>query len=195
MTANAITQLVQDHRNVEDLFKRFEALGPGGDPVEKRRIVDKVIEHLSIHAELEEQVVYPALRAEVDDPSDVLEGWEEHHLAKLALWELEKLPATHERFDAKFTVLMENVRHHVEEEEGDGGIFDQCRSSFSAAQLTSMGEQMAALKKTVPTRAHPFSPDVPPFNTLIGLPVAVVDRAITMGRDVVERVMHRGRAA
>ena len=74
MTANAITQLVQDHRNVEDLFKRFEALGPGGDPAEKRRIVDKVIEHLSIHAELEEQVVYPALRAEVDDPSDVLEG-------------------------------------------------------------------------------------------------------------------------
>ena len=191
MTANAITQLVQDHRNVEDLFKRFEALGQKGDPAEKRRIVEKVIEHLSIHAELEEQVLYPALRAAVDDPSDVLEGWEEHHLAKLSLWELEKLPTTHERFDAKFTVLMENIRHHVGEEEEKGGLFDQCREAFGAAELEQMGTQMASLRKTVPTRPHPFSPDVPPFNTLVGLPVAVMDRAITMGNDVIRTVLRR----
>lgn len=195
MTANAITQLVQDHRNVEDLFKRFEALGPKADPVEKRRIVDKVIEQLSVHAELEEQVLYPALRAEVDDPSDVLEGWEEHHLTKLSLWELEKLPATHERFDAKFAVLMESVRHHLTEEEGKGGLFDQCRETFSAAQLQAMADQMDTLRPTVPTRPHPFSPDVPPFNTIVGLPVAVMDRAITMGKDVLGTVLKRGNAA
>ena len=191
MTANAISQLVQDHRNVEDLFKRFEALGTSGDPAEKRRIVDKVIEQLSVHAEIEEQVLYPALRAVTDDPSDVLEGWEEHHLAKLALWELEKLPATHERFDAKFTVLMESIRHHVGEEEEAGGLFDQCRERFGAAELERMGEQMATLRTTVPTRPHPFSPDVPPFNTIVGLPVAVMDRAITMGRDVIGQVLRR----
>jgi hypothetical protein len=192
---NAITLLVQDHRNVEDLFKRFEALNAKADRVEKRRIADKVIEQLSVHAEIEEQVLYPALRGAVDDPSDVLEGWEEHHLAKLALWELEKLPVTHERFDAKFTVLMENIRHHVGEEEEDGGLFDQCRTAFGPDQLEQMGEQMAQLKKTVPNRPHPFSPDVPPFNTIVGLPVAVMDRAITVGKDVVGRVLHRGRAA
>ena len=192
---NAITLLVQDHHNVEDLFKRFEALGTDGDPAEKRRIVDKVIEHLSVHAEIEEQVLYPALRGAVDDPSDVLEGWEEHHLVKLALWELEKLPSGHERFDAKFTVLMENVRHHVGEEEQDGGLFDQCRKAFGAEELERMGEQMQNLKKTVPTRPHPFSPDVPPFNTIVGLPVAVMDRAITVGTDVVRRVLNKGRAA
>ena len=191
MTANAITQLVQDHRNVEDLFKRFEALGPKDEPAEKRRIVDKVIEHLSVHAELEEQVLYPALRAAVDDPSDVLEGWEEHHLAKLSLWELEKLPVTHERFDAKFTVLMENIRHHVGEEEETGGLFDQCREAFGAAELERMGTQMQQLRKTAPTRPHPFSPDVPPFNTIVGLPVAVMDRAITMGSDVIRTVLRR----
>lgn len=191
MTANAITQLVQDHRNVEDLFKRYEALGATGDPAEKRRIVDKVIEHLSIHAEIEEQVLYPALRAAVDDPSDVLEGWEEHHLAKLSLWELEKLPTTHERFDAKFTVLMENIRHHVGEEEEKGGLFDQCREAFGAAELERMGTQMQQLRTTVPTRPHPFSPDVPPFNTIVGLPVAVMDRAITMGGDVLRTVLRR----
>jgi hypothetical protein len=192
---NPITPLVQDHRNVEDLFKRFEALGPGGDPAEKRRIVDKVIEHLSVHAEVEEQVLYPALRDALDEPSEVLEGLEEHHLAKLALWELERLPAGHERFDAKVTVLMENVRHHMAEEEQDGGLFDRCRASFGAEELDRLGQRMEAVRRTAPNRPHPFSPDVPPYNTLIGIPVAVVDRAISVGKDVVGRVANRGRPA
>ena len=197
---NAITLLKQDHGNVEALFKRFEALTgdtQDADPVEKREIADKVITQLSVHGEIEEQVIYPAMRAKVglgtQADRDVLEALEEHHMMKLALNELEKLPATNERFDAKFTVLMENVRHHVEEEEGEGGLFEQCRKLFKANELNEMGQRMEDLKATVPTRPHPFSPDQPPFNALLGLPVAVFDRVITAGKELVTNALQQAR--
>ncbi len=128
---NALTLLKQDHANVDSLFKRYEALAASDDanPVEKREIVEKVITQLSVHAELEEQLLYPAMRERLDDGDDVLEGIEEHHVAKVLLWELDKLPATSERFDAKMAVLMEMIRHHVEEEEEEGGLFDQARTA------------------------------------------------------------------
>src|SRR4051812_48233841 len=110
---NAITLLKTDHGNVDALFKQFEAVGHDGDPLEKRRIVDRIIEQLSVHASIEEELLYPALRSKLDDDFPVLEALEEHHVAKLALSEIEKLAPTHERFDAKVTVMIESVRHHV----------------------------------------------------------------------------------
>src|SRR3954463_12567045 len=116
---NAITLLKQDHGNVEALFKRYEGLEPD-DLDEKRHVVDLVIEQLSIHAAIEEQFFYPAVRQATEEGAKLaLEGLEEHHLVKLTLHELEKLAPTDERFDAKVTVLIESVRHHVEEEEGE----------------------------------------------------------------------------
>ena len=188
---NAITLLKQDHVNVETLFKRFEALADDASPVEKREIVEKVITQLSIHAELEEQLLYPAMRERMDDPDDVLEGIEEHHVAKVLLSELDKLPATSERFDAKMAVLMEAIRHHVGEEEEDGGLFDQARKAFKGTELDEMGDRMEQLRKVAPTRPHPFSPDQPPLNTLVGLPVAVLDRVYTTGKQIVTRARNR----
>jgi hemerythrin-like domain-containing protein len=184
---NAISLLKQDHRNVESLFKRFEAAGD--DALEKRTVVDQVIEQLSIHAEIEEQVLYPAMRQRFDDDDPVLEALEEHHLAKVSLWELEKLPASSDRFDAKFTVLAENIRHHVEEEEAE--LFEQLRKAFKANELDEMGDRMEQLKKVVPTRPHPLSPDQPPLNALLGLPVAVLDRVVTTGKGLVTKALHR----
>lgn len=81
------------------MFKRFETSDKAH---ERREIVDHVIEQLSVHAAIEEQVFYPALRAEMEDAeSDVLEALEEHHLVKLSLVELEKLPPTSERFEPR----------------------------------------------------------------------------------------------
>ena len=111
---NAISLLTQDHRNVEQLFNRFEA---AESPEEKRSITDKVIEQLSAHAEVEEQFFYPAVAAKLEERGEVLEAVEEHHMAKLALWELERLPASAPNFDAKFTVMKESILHHV----GAGG--------------------------------------------------------------------------
>jgi len=190
---NAITLLKTDHGNVDALFKQLEALRGKDEPVEKRRIVDHVIEQLSVHASVEEQLLYPALRERLDDQFPVLEALEEHHAAKLFLSELEKLPATTERFDAKVAVLIESIRHHVEEEESE--LFDLMREHFKGTELDALGEQMEAAKKTAPTRPHPMTPDQPPLQTLIAMPVAVLDKLITTGRKAVEDVINRGRAA
>src|SRR5262245_49868957 len=114
---DAITLLKDDHKTVEQLFKRFEAAGERAY-TEKRNIVDRFSEALSIHAAIEEQLFYPVVRETVPRTEDVtLESLEEHHIVKWVLSELERMDPEDERFDAKVSVLIENVRHHVEEEE------------------------------------------------------------------------------
>lgn len=184
---NAITLLKTDHGNVEALFKQFEALRRDGDPADKRRVVDHVIEQLSVHASIEEQLLYPLLRERLEDDFPILESLEEHHVAKLTLSEIEKLGATSERFDAKVTVMIESVRHHVEEEERD--LFEMMRVHLSATELEEVGDAMEEAKKTAPTRPHPLTPDQPPLQTLIAMPVAVLDRLVATGRKAVDDVV------
>ena len=179
---NAISLLTQDHRNVEQLFNRFEA---AETPEEKRSLTDKVIEQLSVHAEIEEQFFYPAVAAKLEERGDVLEAVEEHHLAKVALWELERLPASAPNFDAKFTVLKENILHHVAEEEGDDGLFQQARKALNATELEQLGDRMERARGTVPHRPHPLAPPTPPLNRLLGLPVSVLDRVVNTSQGVV----------
>lgn len=171
---DAITLLKEDHRNVERLFKRFEKAGDRAF-AEKRKIVDKIIEELSVHAVIEEQVFYPATRETVPGVEDVvLESLEEHHIVEWVLSEVEHLSSEDERFVAKVTVLMENVRHHVKEEESE--YFPKVRDELGRSALAELGDAMEAAKKTAPTRPHPRSPDEPPFSVLVGGPAAVVDR-------------------
>lgn len=172
MAHNAISLLRSDHGNVENLFQQFEAAADGAY-AEKRRIVDHVITQLARHAQVEEQVFYPALRGFADLAPKVLESLEEHHAAKLALAELEKLPAEAERFDAKTTVMIESVRHHVREEEGE--IFPLVEKHIPFSQLETMAGAMEDVKPISPSRPHPFAPDHPPFNVLVGVPTAVID--------------------
>lgn len=171
---DAITYLKNDHQTVEKLFKRFEATGDGAH-TERRRIVDRIIEELSQHAAIEEQVFYPVTRATVSDvDDDVLEALEEHHVVKWLLDELEHLDPTAERFKAKVTVLIESVRHHVEEEEND--YFPKVRAQLGRNDLADLGEAMQEAKKTAPTHPHPKAPDTPPGNVLAGAASGVVDR-------------------
>jgi len=156
------------------LFKRFERAGERAY-VEKRELVDRIIEELSVHAAIEEQVFYPVARGVIPATEDlVLESLEEHHIVKWVLSELEQLDPTDERFDAKVTVLMENVRHHIKEEQDD--FFPKVRDSLSRASLADLGAALAEAKKTAPTRPHPRSPDVPPANAVVGAVAGVVDR-------------------
>jgi hemerythrin-like domain-containing protein len=181
---NALTLLKQDHGNVEELFRRFEAADPS-DAAELVRVRDKIVEHLSAHAAIEEQVFYPAVRAKLGDVEafTVLEGLEEHHVVKRTLSELEKLAPANDRFRPKMTVLVESVRHHVEEEENE--LFEKVRESFTVEELNELGEEMATMKQVAPTRPHPFVPDEPPLNVLIGLPVAIVDRTVSAAKHLV----------
>lgn len=183
-----LSTLTTDHDNVDALFTRFEHTDPK-DLEELAHLRDEILEHLAIHAEIEEQTLYPALRDAA--PDDVLESLEEHHAVKAVLAELERMPPSHERFRAKMTVVIENVRHHVEEEEGDGGLFAVARKQLKQPQLEQMAERAEVLRSVGPTRPHPLSPDQPPLNVIIGLPVAVMDRAVTAVRQVVERTILR----
>ena len=185
-SSDAIAILKRDHRQVDQLFKRLEKAGDGAHRT-KRSLMNSVIEELSRHAALEELVFYPALRQEMKGvESDVLEALEEHHLVKVTLRELEDLDPSDERFDAKTTVLIENVRHHVKEEEGD--LFPKVRAQLGRRRLQELGDALRARKSRVPTRPHPGAPDEPPGNILLEGAVAVVDRARTVGQRVVERV-------
>ena len=141
MFMDAITLLRNDHETVEQLFKRFEKAGDRAY-VEKRQIVDRIVEELSVHAVIEEQVFYPIARATVPGTEDVtLESLEEHHIVKWLLSELDGMDPKHERFDAKVTVLMENVRHHVEEEQDE--FFPKVRNELGRTALADLGQAMA----------------------------------------------------
>jgi hypothetical protein len=171
---DAITLLRTDHKTVEQLFKRFEKAGERAF-VEKRQIVDRIIEELSIHAAIEEQIFYPVAREAVPATEDiVLESLEEHHVVKWVLSELVDLDPRHERFDAKVTVLIENVRHHVEEEETE--FFPKVRAALSRSALAELGEALKEAKGSAPTRPHPRLPDSGTGNAVVGALAGVVDR-------------------
>ncbi|MCU1602051.1 MAG: hypothetical protein JWO22_2760 [Frankiales bacterium] len=166
---DALVLLKQDHKTVEQLFKKYEKTTA---PKERRRIVDSIIKELSVHAAIEEQLFYPAVRKALPDlDGDVLEGIEEHHVLKWTLDELLDLPPEDERFHPKVTVLIEMVRHHVEEEETE--MFPQVREGLSRKPLQELGAALEKAKSKAPTKPHPRSPDTPPGNRVAG-PVAKV---------------------
>jgi hemerythrin superfamily protein len=171
---DAITLLKDDHKTVEQLFTRFEKAGDRAY-VEKRDIVDRFTEALSVHAAIEEQLFYPVVRATVPGTEDVaLESLEEHHIVKWVLSELDHMAPEDERFDAKVTVLIENVRHHVREEEDD--FFPRVRAELGRNALNDLGDAMAQARRTAPTHPHPRSPDTPPGNVVVGAAAGVADR-------------------
>ena len=180
---DAITLLKQDHKAVNSLFRKFEGAGDRGI-VTKTELAQKIVRELSVHAAIEEQVFYPAVRLEVSDAaSDVLEALEEHHVVKWLCSEIDALTPEDERFDAKMTVLIETVRHHVKEEETT--LFPEVREALGRKRLTELGEALAKAKQTAPTRPHPRLADTPPLNVAMGSVAAVVDRAYDAGKKVV----------
>jgi hemerythrin superfamily protein len=179
---DAITMLRNDHKAVRTLFKRFEKAGENAHK-SKRDLVDRIIEGLSVHSAIEEQVFYPAVRSAVEEAQDeVVESLEEHHIVKWVLSELEDMEPEDERFDAKVTVLIENVRHHMQEEEEE--MFPKVRKALSPSDLRELGETMQVARKAAPTRPHPRSPDTPPFNLIAGPLAAVLDA----GRDAMAKL-------
>jgi hypothetical protein len=110
-----VDMLKDDHKNVKELFERFkEAEGR-----ERTEIAKTAIHELEIHAELEEKLIYPAIRASIEENELMSEAVEEHHLVHVLIKELKKLAPRDEKFQAKFCVLGELVKHHIEEEESE----------------------------------------------------------------------------
>jgi hemerythrin superfamily protein len=194
---DAIALLQHDHEEVEQLFRQFEKLTERAHK-SKEKIVAKVIRELAIHSAIEEMLFYPAVRTAAlkatvrtlkEAGDTVLESLEEHHVVKWTLTELEKMKPEDERYDAKFKVLMESVRHHVEEEQDE--LFPKARRLLGQDMLEELGERMEKAKKIAPTRPHPRAPDQPPGNLVAGTMAAVMDRAKDMVRDGMDRLSKR----
>ncbi|MBE1493772.1 hemerythrin superfamily protein [Amycolatopsis lexingtonensis] len=148
MSTDAIVLLKNDHKTVEKLFKEFEKAGEDAHR-EKRRIADSIIEELTVHAYIEEEIFYPAAREAVPETKDhVLESVEEHHVVVWMLSELVGMDPADETFDAKVTVLTENVRHHVEEEEDEW--FPEVRSAMGRKRLQELGQRMIDARSSAP---------------------------------------------
>ena len=110
-----LTMLKADHKKVKALFAEYQE----ATPRKQQEIAQTVIQELEIHAELEEELIYPAIRKGTKDDTLMNEATEEHHLVHVLIAELKELEPSDATFKAKFTVLGELVKHHVKEEEGE----------------------------------------------------------------------------
>jgi hemerythrin-like domain-containing protein len=150
MSTDAIVLLKNDHKEIRKLFNEFEKLGDQAFKA-KGQLVDKMIELLTVHTYLENEVMYPRVREllpELED--DVLESYEEHHVADVLVMELYGLKPDAERFTAKTTVLIESVRHHIKEEEEEW--FPQVREGLSRTVLQEIGAEMEKKRKKAPKK-------------------------------------------
>lgn len=141
---DAVSLLMQDHKEVKSAFKEFEKLGDRAY-VAKKKLADKICNALTVHTTIEEEIFYPAIREAVKDSEDLVnEAVVEHAGAKDLITQILEMNGDEELFDAKVKVLSEQIEHHVKEEEEDGGLFAKARKSD--LDLKALGEEMAALK-------------------------------------------------
>lgn len=153
---DAITLLRDDHDKVRKLFKEFEGAGDDAHQT-KKRIVDQILEELTVHAYIEEELFYPAVKG-LENPSGggeepeelVKEAEEEHAQVKTLLAEIEGMTPEDEYFDAKVTVVIDNVRHHAEEEEEE--MFPKVRDAMGRGELQELGQKMLEAKERAPKR-------------------------------------------
>ena len=150
LSNDAIVVLKDDHKRIRALFKEFQSTSEGAHATQGK-IVDRIIEELTVHTYLENEVMYPQVRHLVPDlEQDVLESFEEHHVADILCVELTALKPTDEHFHAKTTVLIENVSHHIDEEEQQW--FPKVREALGRKQLAEIGERMQQLRDSAPRR-------------------------------------------
>lgn len=143
---DAIALLKQDHRDVEDLFAQFEKAGGEG---RKQKLAGQICLELAVHAQIEEEIFYPACEGKVDEEL-VKEAYVEHDGAKLLIAEIMAGEPSDEFYDSKVKVLQEQIEHHVEEEEKRmEGLFSQARKA--GLDMDALGEELAARKRQLTT--------------------------------------------
>jgi hemerythrin-like domain-containing protein len=150
MTTDAIVLLKQDHQLIRKVFRDFEKAGEAAKK-EKGQLVKRMIELLTTHTYLENEIMYPRVRELLPDlEDDILESYEEHHVADVLVSELYAMKPGDERFEAKATVLIELVTHHIEEEEGEW--FPEVRKGLGRNALQDIGAEMEKARKKAPKK-------------------------------------------
>ena len=176
MAQDIIDEIITDHREVEDLFAQIEDTT---NPRIQQGLVEHVITGLVRHAVAEEQFLYPAVRTALADGDELADReLTEHAKAEELMKDLEH--AIDEgrggtaRFTGKVHTLMEEIRHHVSEEEAV--LLPKLRRACDPGELAELGRKFNEAKKRAPTRPHPSAPDKPPANKILGPGLGLIDR-------------------
>ncbi len=170
---SAIDVLKQDHRTVEQLFGQYQEAA--ASPERKREIVNQIIRELSVHAAIEEEILYPTVRESLPDGDELAqESLQEHHQVKQVLSDLDAMAPDDPELDQRLGRVMEDFQHHVEEEEGE--MFPKLQQVLDEESLADVGRELEEAKKRAPTRPHPTAPDEPPGIKVAGPAAALLDR-------------------
>jgi hemerythrin superfamily protein len=149
---DAMSLLKDDHRKVKKLLAELESTTERGVKT-REELFTKVKQDLVVHEAIEEEIFYPALKEHPKTKEIALEGYEEHHVVDTVMAEIEGVAYDDEKWGAKFSVMKENLEHHIEEEEGE--MFKQARQVFDQDELTQLGESMKARKEDLMRQQAP----------------------------------------
>ncbi|MFD8708476.1 hemerythrin domain-containing protein [Kitasatospora sp. NPDC059648] len=150
MSNDAIVLLREDHKEVRRLFREYRGLADGGgDDEARRRTVQRIVEELTVHTYLEDELVYPRIRQELPGLAEEMDVAEqEHHVADLLCEELSRMSPDDDGYDAKTAVLIDAVERHIEQEEDE--VFPKVRAALGRTELRELGERMQAVRQTAP---------------------------------------------
>jgi hemerythrin-like domain-containing protein len=140
---DALTLLKKDHDEVKKMLKDLDATTERAVKT-RQDLFERLEFSLAVHEQMEEAVLYPALKAHAETKDIVLEAYEEHDVVNTILGELEQTQFDDETWHAKLSVMRENLEHHIEEEEDE--MFGQARQLFDKETLETLGEQMRTIK-------------------------------------------------
>ncbi|HEY8135995.1 MAG TPA: hemerythrin domain-containing protein [Candidatus Limnocylindrales bacterium] len=140
---DVLTLLKEDHDRVKRLLEEGDKTTERGEKT-RTELFQRLKDMLTAHEAMEEEVLYPALKAHPKAKELTLEAYEEHHVVDMVLEELEMTPVGDEQWGAKFTVAKENIEHHIEEEEGE--MFRNIRELFSTDEREAMAAKMAEIQ-------------------------------------------------
>jgi hemerythrin superfamily protein len=149
---DAMSLLKDDHRKVKKLLAELESTTERGVKT-REELFTKVKQELVVHEAIEEEIFYPALKEHPKTKEIALEGYEEHHVVDTVMAEIAGVAYDDEKWGAKFTVMKENLEHHIEEEEGE--MFKQARQVFDQDELAQLGESMKARKEDLMRQQAP----------------------------------------
>ena len=142
-STNAVSMLREDHERIKNLFREFEW---AQSPSEKQQLLGQILDDLTVHALVEENVFYPAVREDSAEAGQLLDmALEEHHIAKVLMEELRRMKPTDERYEAKVQVLTEIIKHHIKEEEAE--IFSRAR--VGGLDLEEIGRRLLDARQSL----------------------------------------------
>ena len=143
---DALKLLKEDHAKVKKMLSELDETTERA--VKTREAVFSQLKHdLEIHEAIEEEFLYPALKEHAKTRDIALEGYEEHHVVDEVMGEMLHLPVSDETWTAKFTVMKENLEHHIEEEEQD--MFEKARRALGDDELVDLGDRMTTRKEAL----------------------------------------------